>query len=243
MADVITTNIDSVVKSLSAFQRVDLPKAARRTVNRLGFKLARKDLPGYMRAVFDNPNKFTQRSLTYKVVSNYEVQLTFKQNVPKGNDPARYLYPVTKGLPDNKAYQTKFTRFVHKAGIVSRNRHPVPLKQNLSKNSYGKVSQGEYSKVWSGLLRTKGAGKTGRGFRYFSIPDDRNRPGIKTRQGSLFDLPDGIYRVKGRGADGVQLLFTYARKHPTVPKIFDYYGYVRKYVPAFVPRELRRHLR
>ena len=49
-----------------------------------------------MRAVFDNPNSFTQRSVTYNVVSNYEVQLTFKQNVGKGNDPARYLYPVTK---------------------------------------------------------------------------------------------------------------------------------------------------
>ena len=65
----------------------------------LGHQIARKDVPRYMKEVFENPNNFTQRSLTYKVVSNYKVQLTFKQNVPKGNDPARYLYPVTKGLP------------------------------------------------------------------------------------------------------------------------------------------------
>lgn len=230
MADVLTTNIDQVINRLNLYQRTVLPRAARRTVNQLGFDLARKDVPQYMQAVFDRPNKFTLRSLTYKVVSNYEVKLNFKQNVPKGNDPARYLYPVTKGLPGNEAYQTKFTRYIHSAGIAPKNRYPIPFKENLSKNSYGKVSQGEYSKVWSGLQTTKGAGKTGRGFRYFSKPDNRNRSKISSRQGSLFDLPDGIYRVKGRGSGGVQLLFTYAKRKPTVPQIFDYYGFVSKNV-------------
>tara|TARA_Y100000004_G_scaffold76980_1_gene86617 strand:- start:1029 stop:1769 length:741 start_codon:yes stop_codon:yes gene_type:complete len=243
MADVITHNIDKVVDRLTTFQRTALPKAARRTVNQLGFDLARRDVPQYMREVFDRPNKFTQRSLTYKVVSNYEVQLTFKQNVGKGNDPARYLYPVTKGLPGNEAYQTKFTRYIHKAGIAPRNLYPVPFKENLSKNSYGKVSQGEYSKVWSGLQTTKGAGKTGRGFRYFSKPDNRNRSRVSTRQGSLFDLPDGIYRVKGRGASGIQLLFTYARKKPTVPKIFDYYGFVQKNIRFRIGPMLSQNLK
>jgi hypothetical protein len=243
MTAVISHNIDGVIKKLTTFERVDLPRATRRTMHVLGNQIARKDVPKYMKQVFENPNNFTLRSLTYKVVSNYEVQLTFKQNVPKGNDPARYLYPVTKGLPGNQAYATKFTRYVHSAGIVPRNRYPVPFKANLRKNSYGKVSQGEYSKVWSGLERTKGAGKTGRGFRYFSIPDNRNRSRISSRQGSLFDLPDGIYRVKGRGAGGIQLLFTYARKQPTVPKIFDYYGFVEKQVAFRAAPILREALR
>lgn len=244
MADVITHNIDQIVNRLTAFQRTDLPRAARSTVNRLGYVLARKDLPAYMQGVFENPNKFTLRSVTYKVVSNYEVHITHKQNVGKGNDPARYLEPVAKtgGAGKKPAYQTKFTRYLHAAGIAPRNFYPVPFKQNLSKNSYNKVSQGEYSKVWSGLQTTKGAGKIGRGFRYFSKPDNRNRGSIRSRQGSLFDLPDGIYRVKGRGASGVQLLFTYARKQPRVPQIYDYVGFSRKHVAAFVPRELRRHL-
>jgi hypothetical protein len=244
MADVLTHNIDQIVNRLTAFQRTDLPRAARRTVNRLGFALARKDLPAYMQGVFENPNRFTLRSVTYKVVSDYEVHIIHKQNVGKGNDPARYLEPVAKtgGSGKKPAYATKFTRFIHKAGIAPRNLYPVPFKANLSKNSYGKVSQGEYSKVWSGLQSTKGAGKTGRGFRYFSKPDNRGRSRITTRQGSFFDLPDGIYRVKGRGAGGVQLLFTYARKQPTVPQIYDYVGFAQKHVAAFVPRELRRHL-
>ena len=58
MADVLTHNIDQIVNRLTAFQRTALPKAARRTVSQLGFDLARKDLPQYMQAVFDNPNKF-----------------------------------------------------------------------------------------------------------------------------------------------------------------------------------------
>lgn len=264
MAASITHNIDQVVNRLTTFQRVDLPRATRTTMSRLGYTLAKRDVPGYMKAVFDNPNRFTLSSLSYKVVSPYEVQLSFRQNVPKGNDPARYLYPVTKGLSGNQAYATKFTRFVHSAGIVSRNRYPVPFKDNLNKNTYGKVSQGEYSRAWSGLVTSRPKSRRRRdldpslsfggerrrmtGFnrnqadRYFSIPDNRNRSGIRTRQGSLFDLPDGIYRVKGRGAGGIQLLFTYARKQPTVPKIFDYYGFVGKHVAAYVPRELARHL-
>jgi hypothetical protein len=245
MADVLTHNIDQIVNRLTTLQRVDLPKATRRTVNQLGFDLARRDLPQYMRAVFDRPNSFTQRSVLYNVVSNYEVQLSFKQNVGKGNDPARYLYPVAKtgGAGKKPAYETKFTRYIHKAGIAPNNRWPIPVKENLNKNSYGKVSQGEYSKVWRGLQSTKGAGKTGGGYRYFSIPDNRNRPNIMARQGSLFDLKPGIYRVRGRGAGGVQLLFTYAKRQPMVPQIFDYKGFVQKNIRFRIGPMLSQNLR
>ena len=244
MADVITHNIDQIVNRLTTLQRADLPRAARRTVNQLGFDLAKRYLPEYMKTVFESPNNLTMRSVEYDTVSNYEVQLSFRQDIGKGNDPARYLYPVAKtgGAGKKPAYQTKFTRYLHAAGIAPRDFYPVPFKQNLSKNSYGKVSQGEYSKVWRGLQTTKGAGKTGRGFRYFSKPDNRNRSLIRTRQGSLFDLPDGIYRVKGRGASGVQLLFTYAREQPRVSQIFDYKGFVEKTVAFRVGPMLRRNL-
>lgn len=245
MADVLTHNIDQIVNRLTTLQRVDLPKATRRTVNQLGFDLARRDLPQYMRAVFDRPNLFTQRSVRYDVVSNYEVQLSFKQNVGKGNDPARYLFPVAKtgGAGKKPAYETKFSRYLHKAGIVPQDRYPIPKKQNLNKNSYGKVSQGEYSKVWRGLQTTKGAGKTGGGYRYFSVPDNRNRANIMARQGSLFDLKPGIYRVRGRGKGGVQLLFTYAKQQPMVPQIFDYKGFVQKNIRFRIGPMLSQNLR
>ena len=37
MADVLTHNIDQIVNRLTTLQRVDLPKATRRTVNRSAF--------------------------------------------------------------------------------------------------------------------------------------------------------------------------------------------------------------
>ncbi len=268
MAAAITHNIDAVVKGLTTYQRIDLPKAARRTMHVLGFQIARKDVPKYMQEVFQNPNNFTLRSLTYKVVSNYEVHLSFKQNVPKGNDPARYLYPVTKGLPGNQAYATKFTRFVHSAGAASRSEYPIPVKENLSKNSYGKVSQGEYSKTWSGLTTSLARSRSksqldpnlsfggqkrklvgfnrNNNFRYFSKNNSGQifmggavqRPPSK---GSLFDtVGAGIYRIK---SDNLQLLFTYARQQPTVPKIFDYYGFVGKQVAFRAAPILREALR
>ena len=240
MAADITTNVDKIISRLKTYERAEVPRAARSTMSKFGFEVARKKVPEYMEDVFNQPNAFTKRSLLYKVVSPYEVHLTFKQNIGKGNDPARYLYPVTRGLPGNEAYSTKFTRYVQKAGIVPSNYYPIPVKDNLRKNSYGKVSQGEYSKAWAGLERLGGAGKTGRGYRYFSVPDNRNRAGIRTRQGSLFDISEGIYRIKGR--NNLQLMFTYAKSQPTVPKIFDYYTFVRKQAKSMIPGLMRQFL-
>jgi len=267
MAAAITHNIDDVIRRLNTFQRVDLPRATRKTMSEFGYDFAKRYLPGYMKAVFQNPNNFTLRSLNYKVVSPYEVQLTFRQNVPKGNDPARYLYPVTKGLPGNQAYATKFTRFVQSAGAASRSEYPIPVKENLNKNSYGKVSQGEYSKTWSGLTTSLARSRSksqldpslslggqkrrlvgfnrNNNFRYFSKNNSGQifmggavqRPPSK---GSLFDtVGAGIYRIKG---DNLQLLFTYARKQPTVPKIFDYYGFAEKTVKFRLGAMLSKNL-
>ena len=255
VAKAVTHNIEQVIQSLTLYQRTKLPKACRTFVNLIGYDMAKKYVPDYMNTVFENPNTLTLRSVNYKVVSNYEVQLSFRQNIGKGNDPANYLYPVLKdgGSSKKPAYSTKFTRFVHSAGIVPRNRYPVPVKEKLAKNTYGKVSQGEYTKTWSGLItsRPKSRRKSQlnpglRGFnrasnyRYFSVPDNRNFGGVQTRQGSLFDLGEGIYRVKGR--DNLQLLFTYAKQQPRVPTLFDYYGFVEKALVAKAPGTFRRAL-
>ena len=101
------------------------------------------------------------------------------------------------------------------------------------------MSPGEYGKVWSGLQTTKSDGE----FRYFSIPDNRGRSRVTTRQGSFFDLPKGIYRVKGRGEGGVQLLFTYARQQIRVKESFDYYGFVEKNIKFRIGPMLAQNLR
>ncbi len=258
----VTHNIDKVVKRLDILQRRQLPFAARQTVKEIGFQLAKKHVPAYMNAVFDRPVPLTTKSVSYKVKSNFEVELNVRSDVSKGNAPANYLAPVAMSVEDDKAYLTKFSRFIQKSGINPENPYPIPVKQNLAKNRYGNVSQGEYSKVWSGLtvgslIRTikksdldssisfGGAERRMVGFnrdnnfRYFSKPDYRMR-GTSYRQLNMLGLGDGIYRVKGR--NNLQLLFTYAKSHPTAPKVFDYYGTVEKFVVNRADRFLERNI-
>jgi hypothetical protein len=242
MAAALKVEVDGLIKQLTFIEKTQIPFACKLTVRRLAKAVAKKDIPAHMKQVFQAPNSLTLRSLNYKVISNHEARLDFIEDVKKGNSPTNYLAPVTKpplGPSSTKAYETKFSRFVKKAGIVPRNFYPIPVKENLSKNSLGKVSQGEYSKAWSGLNAASSKGS--RKDRYFSIPDNRMR-GIGKKQLSLFGLPNGIYRVKGK--NNVQLLFTYATKSaPQVPKIFDPYGVAQEKVAKRAPGIFRDALR
>ena len=262
MTKALEVNVDDAIRKLNIAQRAQIPFAAKRTLQELGKLIAKDKIPAHMKQVFQAPNNLTLKSLNWKLVGNYEVKLDFINQIDKGNAPTNYLAPVTIGVPGNQAYETKFGRFLKKAGIVPNNLYAIPVKPNLRKNSKGKVSQGEYSQAWSGLntslpssrskkqldssFQLTGFKKRTVGFnrakanRYFSIPDNRN---VRTRQGSLFDLPKGIYRVKGRGDNGVQLLFTYAKRPPTVPKIFDYYGIATATVAKNAPGIFREMLR
>ncbi len=244
MAQTITHNIDAVLKGLDLYTRTKIPKAARVAIGRLGFDIANKFVPDRMNMVFERPNQFTLKSLNYKVVSNYEVQLDFRKDVGKGNDPARYLYPSTVGGP---AYETKFSRYLHAAGIAPPSYYPIPVRSNLKLNSYGKPSQGEYTKAWNGLqsrygMKSKGA------YRYFSVPDMRaggQSGGLRFRSVGARRNPlgNGIYRVKGskeKGTLDLQLLFTYAKSKPRTPNIFDYQSFVAKVVERRAEGTFRR---
>jgi len=245
MAQTITHNIDAVLKGLDLYTRTKIPKAARVAISRLGFDVANKFVPDRMNIVFENPNLFTLKSLKSTVVSDYEVELNFRKDVGKGNDPARYLYPSTVGAP---AYETKFSRYLHAAGIAPPSYHPVPVRSNLRLNSYGKPSQGEYTKAWNGLQSRYGS-KTKGAFRYFSVPDmrpagqsggQRSNRSISARRNRL---GNGIYRVKGsKGKDtlDLQLLFTYAKSKPRTPNIFDYQSFVAKVVERRAAGTFRR---
>ncbi len=244
MAATITHNIDAVLKGLDLYARTKVPKAARVAIGRLGFDIANKFVPDRMNIVFERPNQFTLKSLNYKVVSNYEVQLDFRKDVGKGNDPARYLYPSTVGAP---AYETKFSRYLHAAGIAPPSYYPVPVRSNLKLNSYGKPSQGEYTKAWNGLQSRYGSKSKG-AYRYFSVPDMRpggQSGGMRFRSVSARSnrLGNGIYRVKGSKEKGnldLQLLFTYAKSKPRTPNIFDYQSFVAKVVERRAEGTFRR---
>jgi len=244
MAQTITHNIDAVLKGLDLYARTKVPKAARVAIGRLGYDVAKVFVPQLMNEVFDSPNAFTIKSLNYKVVSNYEVQLDFRKDVGKGNDPARYLYPSTVGA---SAYETKFSRYLHAAGIAPPSYYPVPVRSNLKLNSYGKPSQGEYTKAWNGLQSRYGSKSKG-AYRYFSVPDMRpggQSGGMRFRSVSARSnrLGNGIYRVKGskeKGTLDLQLLFTYAKSKPKTPKIFPYQELVARAVEKRAEGTFRR---
>lgn len=244
MAATITHNIDAVLKGLDLYARTKVPKAARVAIGRLGYDVAKVFVPQLMNEVFERPNTFTIKSLNYKVVSNYEVQLDFMKDVGKGNDPARYLYPSTVGA---SAYETKFSRYLHAAGIAPPSYYPIPVKGNLRLNGFGKASQGEYTKAWNGLQSRYGSKSKG-AYRYFSVPDMRpggQSGGMRSRSVSARSnrLGNGIYRVKGskeKGTLDLQLLFTYAKSKPQTPKIFPYQELVARAVEKRAEGTFRR---
>jgi len=237
MTVTLTHNIDEIINRLTKLERDDVPRAARSTMHQLGNDLANVAFPQYMKALFRDPVPLTLRSAKYEVTSAYSVDIFFMTDLGKGNDPARYLYPVAKDLggeSSKPAYATKFTRYLRKAGIVPKDYYPI-LLPNVSKRIY--------SSTWTGLGKTTGSGKKGTGFRYFSIPDFRNRRNIKSRQGSIFDLKEGIYRVRGRGKNSLQQLFAYSQKTPQVPTIFDYVGFVDKNIKFKIGPMFSQNLR
>ena len=271
MAASITHTIDKVIKDLNIYQRSTLPRAARTTMSRLGYKLAKEEIPKYMKGVYNNPNNLTLSSLNYKVESNYKVRLSFRDNVPKGNSPSRYLEPTTKGTGNTQAYETKFTRMLRSTGAVSGNEYPRPVTSNLASKN-GKVKPYEYARAWSGLTsslpRSRSKSELNRdlsfggakrklsgfnrnnNFRHFS-KDRQGRifMGAQIQKpptpGSLFDfVKPGIYRIKGLAQPSVlELLFTYLPRTPDVPEIFDYYGQVERQVNLNLPTMLRDALK
>ncbi len=74
MTRTVKHNIDAVAKKLSFVQQRHIPFAARTTTKRLGFQLARKDIPTYMKGQFRKPVPFTTGGLFYKTTSVYDVE-------------------------------------------------------------------------------------------------------------------------------------------------------------------------
>lgn len=252
MARSIETNVTSVIDKLTLLQRRHIPSAAKSAVKRAGFQLAKRRLPEHMRRNFANPVPLTTNKLFYNYAENksageYSVTIGFIKQVDKGNAPASYLFSTIPGNPRG-AYATKFTRFVHKAGIVPKNYWPIPLVGNegVPGNRYGNARQSVYQRAREGLLRKGAAGKTGRGFRYFSIPDQRRPARGKTRQGNLFDLGPGIYRVKGKvGTRGLTLnmIFAYAKARPNAAtQKLDYEMVARKYIKQELNKNFGKEL-
>ena len=232
----ITFQADQLIGYVTALQSVQLPYAGKRSMQKLGFEL-RKDLAQYMGEQFANPVQFTLRSPRYNA-DGLELRVSISTDGAKGQDPARYLYPVSTedGAGGKPAYTTRFTRALRKNGIIDASMYAIPFLQGrgVRVNSYGNMSPGQYQQVLAALKTETGMGAGKRAWRYFAIPDRRKASTRSSR------LPNGIYRVKG---SDVQRLFTLTTAQPKVPTIFDFYGRVTSASDRLLPTLLSQALR
>ena len=232
MARTIEFQADRLIKRIDALRGAQLPFAGNRALRQLGFQL-RGELQREMRDKFKNPVPFTINSPRYSV-DGLELTVSISKDGPKGQDPARYLYPVTGGGP---AYITRFNRAIRTIGVVDASYYAIPFLKGrgVRKNTYGNMTPGQYQQVLSALKSDarRGSGKQGSVWRYFSVPDQRS---AKPNTGRL---KPGIYRAK---SNDLQLLFTNARKHPKVPPLFDFEGVVERRSREIFPSILSKAL-
>lgn len=231
----IDFDVNEILGELDLFQRKELPYAASQALKKTAYEIAKTYLPRDMEDLFDRPVSFTVNSVksdTKGLVATF----TVKDDRSKGQSPAEYLYPVstqdTTGKKD--ALETRFSRGLKKAGVISGNYWPVPFPDSRGLRiigSTGNVSPGQYQQVLSGVL---GPNHIQGGYRHFSIPDQRGKGKAKSNP-----LKDGIYRVKG---DDVQLLFQYARTQPQTRTIFDFVGFTYDHAADILPGHLEKAL-
>ena len=238
----IEFDAENIIGRLNIIEKTQLPYAGKQALKRLGYEI-RQDVKKYMGETFENPVPFTLSSIRYDA-KDLELRLAISKEGSKGQDPARYLYPVsTQDTTGSKpAYTTRFTRALRKRGIIDDSYYAVPWLEGraVPTNSYGNVPPGFYQSVLAGLARYGVAGDKGTrqsGRQFFSIPDKRIGPNIRGGRG--LGRQPGIYRVKGRELD---FLFGYSRRPPLVRTSFDLDGYIRRRSNEVFPTLLRQEL-
>ena len=216
----IETDISKQIQKLNRFQRLAIPEAQKKTFYKFGYVHKNRNMPEYMRKVFINPVPFTLKSVLYKVYDENSMAFFIRKNVPKANDPAKYLYPVSKEAVNRTAYETKFSYWLRNySGLDAlKNRYPIPvLNSPAVKIRNGRMAASQYTQVKAGLKQfASGGGKAkGNAFRYYAIPSKSGKKASRIGTSRIGNASaSGIFRVKGKGSP--QILFTLARVQPTI---------------------------
>jgi len=230
----ITFDVQEITGELDAIRLTQLPFAASRAANQLGWELKNTAWPAFARRAFTAsgpPVPFTTGGggvaggLLYKHSrGEARVEISLDRPAPKGQDPARYLAPSESG---GSIYITRFSRALGNQGYMPSNfKYAAPLKgsNGFAGQMNGKVIKpGYYKSILAGLARGSTPTKTASGnrsrakftgYRFFSVPEARG------------SLKPGIYRAKGRGE--LQQLFTFLDSAPTVPSIWSFEEFAAK---------------
>ena len=216
----VEADISKQIQKLNRFQRLAIPEAQKQTFYKFGFVHKNYDMKRYMQKVFNNPVPFTLNSVLYKVYDENTMAFFIRKNVPKANDPAKYLYPVSKEAVNRTAYETKFSYWLRNySGFTAlKNRYPIPvLNSPAVKIRNGRMAASQYTQVKAGLKQfASGGGKAkGNAFRYYAIPSKSGKNASRIGTSRIGNASaSGIFRVKGKG--NPQILFTLARVQPTI---------------------------
>ena len=236
MSSTINFDPSKFINKLNILERSVSKTAISGALKSLGYVLTKEEIPkaisgkGGKYGGYENPVNFTKRAFFYSVREN-ELALKINENAPKGNAPARYLYPVTqnpgsnerKGMSRSKVMPTRFAGHLKKKGFISGDTYPSPnFKSTAFKKTPEKnIRSNDYRQVLFGLARTISptVDKTksyNAGFArqaIFSIGADNAR-----------NLTPGIYRAKSKNS--LEMLFRYLPSPPPVPIVFEYQDFV-----------------
>lgn len=228
---VIEFDVEKLIGKLDILQKVQLPYAGNRALNKWAYAFSKQQYPQDVQDIFDRPVPRTTSAANYKV-EGLEATIFIKDILDKGQSAAAYLYPVSSedGSGRKAALDTRFTKYLRKLPDKRRlDGYAVPNlgSSGIRLNQYGNVSPGQYQQIIAGLNNKSGVSG---GYRYISVP----------LNGSS-NLSPGIYRVKGRGRP--ENLFNYTRTQPTVPTIFDLARLARDHAELELPTLLSNALR
>lgn len=236
LASKITFKAKEFIKEINKYDGKSLRRAVYVSANELGFLVARnkeKGLPFNFKqnkeTKFIDPVPLTLNSVLYFHDKN---KVTFKilDDESKGNSPAKYLYPVIGG-GSNKAYLTRFTKWLHRNGYARKDQYPYPNTKNTefikttgannrvlgfvyanTQRALNKTKEGFFRKGFVGpAFKKQGAGGKIQGSRVFAKKEPFGGEGKLYRP--------GIYRVKtDKNSSYIQPLFIYGGIPNVKPK-------------------------
>ena len=211
----ITFDAEEITGKLDAIRLTQLPFAASRAANQLGWELKNSAWPAFARRAFTSsgpPVPFTTGGggvtggLLYKHTrGEAKVKISLDRPAPKGQDPSRYLAPTQTG---GQIYLTRFTRRLKKSPEImpSNFGYAAPLL-----GSPGFAGQRGTKGIKFSFYRTVAealeSGSTRGGYRHFSVTKRSGR------------LKPGVYRAQGKSE--LYMLFSFLDSVPTVPSIWN----------------------
>jgi hypothetical protein len=219
------TGFNDVVNKLNAIKTSQLPFAASKSLNELGYWL-RENEKKEMAQTFNRLVPFTQNAPLYTKSDKSRLQITFflRDRAGKGTPPSVYLYPQVEG---GEVYVTGFTRKLRRSGIIGPNEYAA----HWASKTQGRLTGGRLNQILFGLgaggptLRKQGPRTAQQAGVYFVMGGKKNRT-LSIRIGKKYKpkreegfIGPGIYTRKSGSLEQVIPIYP---KPLSIPAKYDW---------------------